>query len=85
MVILYLLVLISHRRGDCLGIAFKACLRYIHLRRRLDHLESTVTGTLLVDYAKIQLLSFLYKILHVRHPSYLFSLFILPHRRALGI
>jgi hypothetical protein len=65
----------SQRR---LGIAFKACLRYIHLRRRLDHvshLESTVTGTLLVDNARIQLLSFLYKILHVRHPSYLFSLF----------
>jgi hypothetical protein len=48
------------------------------MRRRLDHvshLESTVTGTLLVDNARIQLLSFLYKILHVRHPSYLFSLF----------
>jgi hypothetical protein len=31
-----------------LGVAFKACLRYIHMRRRLDHvshLESTVTGT----------------------------------------
>jgi hypothetical protein len=56
----------------------KACLRYIHMRRRLDHvshLESTVTGILLVDNARIQLLSFLYKILHVRHPSYLFSLF----------
>jgi hypothetical protein len=42
---------------------FKACLRYIHMRRRLDHvshLESTVTGTLLVDNARIQLLSFLY-------------------------
>jgi hypothetical protein len=48
------------------------------MKRRLDHvshLESTVTGTLLVDNARIQLLSFLYKILHVRHPSYLFSLF----------
>jgi hypothetical protein len=66
----------SQRR---LGVAFKACLRYIHMRRRLDnvsHLESTVTGTLLVDdNNRIQLLSFLYKILHVRHPSYLFSLF----------
>jgi hypothetical protein len=30
-----------------LGIAFKACLRYMHMKRRLDHvshLESTVTG-----------------------------------------
>jgi hypothetical protein len=65
----------SQRR---LGVAFKACLRYIHIRRRLDHvahLESTVTGTLLVDSTRIQLLSFIYKILHVCHPSYLFSLF----------
>jgi hypothetical protein len=65
----------SQRR---LGVAFKACLRYIHMKRRLDHvshLESTVTGTLLVDNARIQLLSFLYTILHIRHPSYLFSLF----------
>jgi hypothetical protein len=51
----------SQRR---LGIALKACLRYIHIRRRLDHfshLKSTVTGTLLVANARI--LSFLYKIL----------------------
>jgi hypothetical protein len=67
----------SHRK---MGVAFKACSRYIHMkrRRRLDHvshLESTVTSTLLVNNARIQLLSFLYKVLHVRHPSYLFSLF----------
>jgi hypothetical protein len=45
------------------------------MKRRLDHvshLESTVTGTLLVDNASIQLLSFLCKVL--LHPSYLFSL-----------
>jgi hypothetical protein len=43
----------SQRR---LGIAFMACLRYIHMKRRLghvSHLESTVTGTLLVDNARI--------------------------------
>jgi hypothetical protein len=44
------------------GVAFNAFLRYIHIRRLLDHvshLESTVTGTLLVDNARIiQLLSF---------------------------
>jgi hypothetical protein len=60
------------------GVAFKACLRYIHMKKRLDHvshLETTVTGTLLVDNARIQLLSFLYKKLHVRHSSYLFSMF----------
>jgi hypothetical protein len=52
-----------------LGVEFKACLRYMHLKKQLDHvshLESTVTGTLLVDNARI---------LHVRHLSYLFSLF----------
>jgi hypothetical protein len=32
-------------------------------------------GALLADYARIQLLSFLYKVLHVRHPCYLYSLF----------
>jgi hypothetical protein len=61
-----------------LGVAFKACLRYIHIKRRLDnfsHLDATVTGTLFVNNAKIQLLSFLYKVLHARHTSYLFSLF----------
>jgi hypothetical protein len=39
----------SQRR---LRVAFKTCLRYIHIRRRFDyvsHLELTVTGTLLVD------------------------------------
>jgi hypothetical protein len=58
-------------------VAFKACLRYIHMEIQLDlvsHLESTVTGTLLVDNARIRLL-FLYKILYVCHPSHLFSLF----------
>jgi hypothetical protein len=65
----------SQRR---LRVACKACLRYIHMRRQLDqvsHLKSTMTGTLLVDNARIQLVLFLYKILHVRHPSYLFSVF----------
>jgi hypothetical protein len=47
------------------------------LRRRdeVDDLESTVTGFKLKDYLKIRLLSFVFKILHVRHPSYIFSLF----------
>jgi hypothetical protein len=59
-------------------MAFRTCLRYIHSLRRLDHvshLETSVMGALLADYARIQLLSFLYKVLHVRHPCYLFSLF----------
>jgi hypothetical protein len=69
--ILCLLVMIPHRR-----VAFKACLRYINMKRRLDHvshLESTVMGILLVGNSRIRLLSFLYKILHFRHPFYLFS------------
>jgi hypothetical protein len=51
----------SQRR---LNMAFS--LRYIKSLRRLDHVSR---------YDRIQLLSFLYKVLHVRHPCYLFSLF----------
>jgi hypothetical protein len=43
-----------------LNIAFKACLRYIHSLRRLDHvshMKTSVMGALLADYARIQLLS----------------------------
>jgi hypothetical protein len=32
-------------------------------------------GASLADYARIQLLSFLHKVMHFRHPCYLFSLF----------
>jgi hypothetical protein len=32
-------------------------------------------GASQADYARIQLLSFLYKVLHVWHPCYLFSVF----------
>jgi hypothetical protein len=54
--------------------------RYIHSLRWLDHvshLETSVMGALLADYSRIKLLSFLYKVLHVRHPClrHLFSLF----------
>jgi hypothetical protein len=62
----------SQRR---LNMAFRACLRYINSQRRLDHvshMETGVMGASLADYARIQLLSFLYKVLHVRHPCYLF-------------
>jgi hypothetical protein len=55
-----------------LGVAFKACLCYIHMRRRLDHvshLESIVTGTVRCIIPEFGFI--LYKILHVR----LFSLF----------
>jgi hypothetical protein len=55
----------SQRR---LNMAFRACLRYIHSLRRLDHashLETSVMGASLADYARIQLLLFLCKVLHV--------------------
>jgi hypothetical protein len=61
-----------------LNMAFRACLRYIHILRRLDHeshLETSDMGALLADYTRIQQLSFLYKVLHARLPCYLFSLF----------
>jgi hypothetical protein len=63
----------SQRR---LNMALRACLRYIHSLRRLDHVSHLeVMGASLTDYARIQLLSSLHKVLHVRHPCYLFSLF----------
>jgi hypothetical protein len=59
-------------------VAFNACLRYIHRVRPRDHichLENSVSGMSLGTSAGAQLLTFVYKILHVRHPSYIFSLF----------
>jgi hypothetical protein len=59
-------------------VAFNACLKYIHRvrpRDHISHLENSVTGMSLETSAGAQLLTFVYKILHVRHPSYIFSLF----------
>jgi hypothetical protein len=59
-------------------MAFRACLRYIHFLRRLahvSHLETSAMGALLADCARIQLLSFLYKVLHV--PDFCFCYFVL--------
>jgi hypothetical protein len=64
----------SQRR---LNMAFRACLRSIHSLNKLDHashLETSNMGASLADYARIKLLSFIYKVLHVRHPCYLCSL-----------
>jgi hypothetical protein len=65
----------SQRR---LNMTFRACLRYIHSLRSLDHisyyLETSVMRASRADNARIQVLSFLYKVLHVRQPCYLFSL-----------
>jgi hypothetical protein len=66
----------SQRR---LNMAFRACLRYINSLRRFDHVshfETSVMDASLADYnARIQVFSFLYKVLHVRHPCFLFSIF----------
>jgi hypothetical protein len=54
----------SQRR---LYMVFRACLRYIHSLKRLDHvshLETSVIGASLADYATIELLTFLNKVLH---------------------
>jgi hypothetical protein len=85
--ILYLLVLfhIAEEAGSYIQGLFAL---YTYMKRRLlrSHQESTVTGTLLVDSARIQLLSFLYKILHIPYPCNLFSLFhFTSSARALGI
>jgi hypothetical protein len=80
-------------------MAFRGCLRHIHSLRRLDHvsnLETSVMGALLADNGRIQLFSFLYKKLHVRHSCYLFSLFrfassartmnmVVPHHHSLAM
>jgi hypothetical protein len=52
-------------------VAFRACLRFINMKGRFDdvsNLESTVMGTTLMISARIELLYFLYKVLHVCHP-----------------
>jgi hypothetical protein len=43
----------------------------------VSYLETSVMSASLADYSWILLLSFLYKVLHVRyrHPCYLFSVF----------
>jgi hypothetical protein len=64
----------------------RVVLSYRNIRRRVNHishLKSTVSGTLLVDNARIQLSSFLYKILFAIL-LICFLYFILPHHRALA-
>jgi hypothetical protein len=59
-------------------VALIACLRYIHRvrpRDHISHLENSVTGMSLERSAGAQLLTFAFKVLHVRHPVYIFSLF----------
>jgi hypothetical protein len=58
--------------------AFRACIRFLHRLKHRDNvadLASTITGFEFQVYLRIRLLSFLYKILHIRHPNYIFSMF----------
>jgi hypothetical protein len=72
----------SQRR---LGVAFKACLRYIHMKRRLDHvshLELTVTGSLFVDYSMFanRHLSYPLSLFHFASSARTRNLTVPPHR-----
>jgi hypothetical protein len=61
-----------------LGVAYNACLRYVHgLRRResVADLQCSINGLNLKASATFQQLKCLFKILHTQHPSYIFSLF----------
>jgi hypothetical protein len=60
-----------------LGVAYNACLRYIHgLQRRdsMSELQNSITGLTLKASATLQILKFLFKFIHSQHPSYIFSL-----------
>jgi hypothetical protein len=57
---------------------YNACLRYVYKRSKRDSLQNLQTslwGLILENSAKVQQLTFLFKILHLRHPSYLYTHF----------
>jgi hypothetical protein len=65
----------SQRR---LNVAFNSCLRYVHdipRREHVSHLAPTIISVSLATHLKIHLLTLLFKVLHIRHPCYLFTLF----------
>jgi hypothetical protein len=56
-----------------LGVAFNACLRYVHgigRRESVADLQCSITGLNLKDSATLQQLKFLFKIIHTQHPSH---------------
>jgi hypothetical protein len=66
---------VSQRR---LNVAFNFCLRYVHdipCREHVSHLAPTIIGVSLATHLKIHLLTFLFKVLHIKHPCYLSTLF----------
>jgi hypothetical protein len=61
-----------------LGVAYNACLRYIHgldRRENVVNLQCSITGLNLKASATLQQLKFMFKIIHTQHPSYLFSVY----------
>jgi hypothetical protein len=61
-----------------LNVTINSCLHYVHdiLRQEhVSHLVPTIIGVLLATYLRIHHLTFLIKVLHIRHPCYLFTLF----------
>jgi hypothetical protein len=66
---------VSQRR---LNVAYNSYLRYVHdipCWEYVSHLVPTIISVSLATHLKIHLLTFLFKILHIRHPCYLFTLF----------
>jgi hypothetical protein len=61
-------------------LAFNVYERYLHTFFRKDHISNFVTGMILETSAKVQLLTLVYKLLHDRHPYYIFPYSTLPHR-----
>jgi hypothetical protein len=60
------------------NVTFNSCLRYvhdIHRREHVSHLVPTIIGVLLAIHLRIHLLTFLFKVLHIRHLCYHFTLF----------
>jgi hypothetical protein len=76
----------SQRR---LNVAFNSCLRYVHdipHREHVSHLVPTIIGVSLSTHLRIHLLTFLFKVLQIRHPCYLFTLFhFASSARTIGI
>jgi hypothetical protein len=75
---------VSQRR---LNVAFNSCLRYVHdvaRREHVSHLVPTIIGVSLATHLRIHHLTFLFKVLHIRHPCYLsFRFFGTAHTRSL--
>jgi hypothetical protein len=64
-------VVLSTNTTSRLNVVFNSCLRYVYdiLRgEHVSHLEPTIIGVLLAIHLRIHLLTFLFKVLHIRHP-----------------